>query len=142
MRSPKVFVDSDVVISSLLSGRGAAHFLLDKQATKSIISNISKVEIERVATRLGIDKERLKDLIKGKFKVVKLNVDLAKIKSDFGSYASDPNDAHIVAGAKQAKAKFLLTYNIRHFKREKIRDDFKIIVLTPAAYLQYLRNLE
>lgn len=142
MRAPKVFVDTDVVISSLLSNRGAAYFLLDKQADKSIISNISKVELERVAARLEIDKERLKDLIKSKFEVVKLNVNLAKIKRDFRNYTSDPNDAHIVAGAKQVKAKFLLTYNTRHFKREKIRDDFKIIVVTPAQHLQYLRSLE
>lgn len=141
MSPPKVFVDSDVVISSLLSNKGAAYLLLNKQSSKSIISNVSKVELERVAVRLGIDKDKLQDLIKNKFKVIKLSVDLPKIKSDFQIYASDPDDAHIVAGAKQAKTKFLLTYNIKHFRREKIKDDLNIVVLTPAGYLQYLRSL-
>ncbi len=51
------------------------------------------------------------------------------------------NDAHIVLGAKQAKGKFLVTYNIKHFLVEKIREDVGIIVLTPAFLLQYLRSL-
>ena len=142
MRDVKVFVDSDVVISSLLSDKGAAHFILNKQSSKSIISNVSKVELERVSDRLGISGGKLQDLIKNKFKVIKLSADLPKIKSDFQIYASDVNDAHIVAGAKQAKAKFLLTYNIRYFRREKIKNGLNIVVLTPAQYLQYLRSLK
>lgn len=142
MKGSKVFVDSDVVISSLLSDKGAAHLLLNAKGPRFIISNISKVELERVINRLGIDKNKLQDLIKNKLEVVKLSADLPKIKSDFKIYASDPNDTHIVAGAKQAKAKFLLTYNIRHFRREKIKDDLGMVVLTPAQYLQYLRSLK
>lgn len=47
-----------------------------------------------------------------------------------------------MAGAVEIKAKFLLTYNIRHFQRQKISEDFGIVVFTPAQYLQYLRSLE
>lgn len=130
-----------MVISSLLSDKGAAYFLLAKQSQKFFISNVSKVELKRVANRLGIDKDKLNDLIQNRLRVIKLSADLPKIKSDFQIYARDPNDAHIVVGAKQAKAKFLLSYNIRHFRREKIKDDFDIVVLTPAQYLQYLRSL-
>lgn len=142
MNAPKVFVDSDVVISSLISDKGAAYFLLAKQGHKSIISNVSKVELERAANRLEIGKEKLQDLIKNKLKVINLSADLPKIKNDFQIYVNDPDDAHIIAGVKQAKVKFLLTYNIRHFKREKIKDDFDVVVLTPAQYLQYLRSLK
>lgn len=67
---------------------------------------------------------------------------LEKIHKDFKDYTWDPDDAHIVAGAAEAKTKFLLTYNIRHFNIQKIKEDFDITVLTPAQYLQYLRSLE
>lgn len=141
MSRTKVFVDSDVVISSLISEKGAAHLLLNEQKSKFAISNISKIELERVASRLGIEKSRLQILVKTRLKPIRLTADLKKIKNDFKDYTTDPNDTHIIAGASRAKAKFLLTYNIRHFKRQKVNEDLGIIVLTPAQYLQYLRSL-
>lgn len=142
MNGTKVFVDSDVVISSLLSEKGAAYFLLNKQKDKFTISNLSKKEIKEVADSLEISRDKLQSLIKKKLKTIKLAANLEKIKKDFKDYTSDPNDAHIVAGAAKVKAKFLLTYNMRHFNRQKISEDFGITVLTPAQYLQYLRSLE
>lgn len=141
MNKDKVFVDSDVIISSLLSTKGAAYFLLNKQKDKFTISNFSKKEIRKVADRLEIGQDKLESLTK-RLKTIKLTQDLTKIKRDFKDYTSDVNDAHIVAGAVRAKAKFLLTYNIRHFNRQKISGNFGIIVLTPAQYLQYLRSTD
>lgn len=140
--SKKVFVDSDVVISSLLSQKGAAYLLLNQQKDSFIISNISQKELEKVIDRLGINPDKLQTLIKKRFKVVKLGGNIIRIKNDFEIYSSDPNDIHIVAGATKAKAKFLLTYNLKHFQKQKIYDDLGIIVLTPAQYMQYLRSLE
>lgn len=142
MRAFEVFVDSDVVISSLLSGKGAANLLLNKQGYKFTISNVSKVELKRVADRLAISQDKLQRLIQGRLKVVNLRASSTKIKNDYKTYSNDPNDAHIVAGAKVAKAKFLLTYNLKHYNGQKIKDDLGIIVLTPAQYLQYLRSLD
>lgn len=142
MRTKRVFVDSDVIISSLLSTKGAAYLLLNQQGNKFVISNVSKKELERVADRLEVDQDKLHKLIRNRFKTVKLAADLTKIKRDFEDYTSDPNDAHIVAGAAKAKVKFLLTYNIKHFNRQKISEKFGITILTPAQYLQYLRSSE
>lgn len=85
----KVFVDSDVIISSLLSTKGAAYFLLNEQKDKFTISNISKKELEKVADRLGINQEKLHNLIQKKFKSVKLTTDLTKIKRDFQHYRDE-----------------------------------------------------
>ena len=60
----------------------------------------------------------------------------------FGQHSRDPNDAHIIAGAVKAKAQFLLTYNLKDYKIDKIKKDFGIIVTTPAKFLQYLRSLQ
>lgn len=141
MKRIKVFVDSDVIISSLISEKGAAYFLLYKQKANFVISDISKAEIEEVVGRLKLDQNKLKDLIKRKFKVVKLTKNIPSIKRDLKDYTSDSDDAHIVAGAIKTKAKFLLTYNLRHFNRLRINKDLGITVLTPAQYLQYLRSL-
>lgn len=141
MRSIKVFVDSDVVISSLLSEKGAAYLLLNEQKSNFVISNISKIELENIVERLNLEQNRLNQLIKKRLKVIKLKKELAEIKKDFKTYTTDANDTHILAGAIISKAKFLLTYNIKHFLRQKIKQDLGIIVFTPAQYMQYLRSI-
>ncbi|MDP3758326.1 MAG: hypothetical protein Q8Q86_01275, partial [Candidatus Daviesbacteria bacterium] len=85
MRKTKVFVDSDVVISSLLSQKGAAYLLLNEQNSNFVISNISKNEIEVVAERLNIGQNKPQDLIKKYLKVIKLKKEISKIKNDFKS---------------------------------------------------------
>ena len=95
----KVFVDSDVIISALLSTKGAAYFLLNELKDKFTISNFSKKEIREVADRLEINPVKLQSLIKRRFKSINLTKDLTKIRRDFKDYTTDVNDAHIVAGA-------------------------------------------
>lgn len=137
----KVFVDSDVVLSSLLSSKGAANFLLNEVDLKPVISDVSLLEIERGIAKLSLDKNQLKNLVKNRLDLIELKESTKKIKESFENYIFDENDAHIVAGAKKAKAKVILSYNLKHFNRQKIIEDFGITVLTPGQYLQYLRSL-
>lgn len=134
----KVFIDSDVVISSLISKTGAAHYLVNNLNLELWVSNKSVEELIRVSKRLGINDKDLKNLLSNRFSEIKL----AAIKQELEQYTLDPNDIHIVAGAKKARAKFLVSYNIRHFKIDKIAEDLKIVVLTPARFLQYLRSIQ
>ena len=60
--------------------------------------------------------------------------------TQFEKYIYDPYDGHIIAGARQGKARFLLTFNLKDFNREKIKRDFNIILMTPGMYLQFLRS--
>ena len=62
------------------------------------------------------------------------------LKKIYGGYVSDIKDIHIVAGAVISKADFLISYNLKHYHQDKIKQDFKIILLTPARFLQYLRS--
>lgn len=137
-----VFVDSDVVISSLLSTIGAAYLLLQNKTNKYFyISSISKQELERVCKDLSIKKDKLEKLINEKLKIVNVDMQIKDIKSKYGKYVYDINDAHIVAGAIFSKADFLITYNTKDYKIQKIKNDLNIIIFTPAMLLQYLRSL-
>jgi len=138
----KVFVDSDVVLSSLLSSKGAANFLLNEVDLELAISNVSLIEIKHGIIKLNLDKNQLRKLVKNRLKIIELKDSIMKIKKIFKSYVFDEDDAHIVAGAKRTKAKIILSYNLKHFDRQKINEDLGIAVLTPAQYLQYLRSLE
>lgn len=135
-----VFVDSDVIISSLLSKTGAAYLLMRDTRIDRYISDVSFTELKRVADVLHLPQKDLQKLVDAQCKILKIGEHKRDLKG-MTEYARDNNDAHIVLGASQAKAKFLVTYNIKHFLVEKIREDMGIIVLTPAFLLQYLRSL-
>lgn len=137
-----MYVDSDVVISSLFSGTGAAYYLLNKSSITPVISSLSVQELKNVISRLNIDQNRLLELTKKHLKLVELKQRIASLKTKYSPYVFDVNDGHIVAGAQKEKVSFLLTYNLKHYKIAKIKDDLNIQVITPALFLQYLRSLE
>ena len=114
--------------------------LLSKKDQNYYISNLSKRELTIVAGRLSIDKTKLTFTIKNKLKLVTIKDDLDSIKIRFSQHTKDPNDAHVIVGAVKAKVQFLLTYNLKDYKIDKIKKAFGIIVITPAKFLQYLRS--
>lgn len=138
----KIFIDSDVIISSLLSQTGASHIILNNTFLKAFISNFSYEELNKVVNKLRIDKNRLEKLVKERLKTVKIGLDKDKILNKFGDYAYDMEDVHIVAGAKKAKVKFLVTFNTKDFKIKEIQQNLGIRVMRPGQLLQYLRSLE
>ena len=135
----RVFIDSDVVISSLLSTTGAAYFLLNQSEIHPVISNVSYEELQIVVNRMTINPEKFKTSSK-QFEKYTLSQKLSQIKKSYASYVTDINDAHIVAGAKESHVKYLITYNLKHFKTDKIKSELDILLLTPALFLQYLRS--
>ncbi|PIZ48306.1 hypothetical protein COY29_04040 [Candidatus Woesebacteria bacterium CG_4_10_14_0_2_um_filter_39_14] len=140
-RKITAFVDSDVVISSLISKLGAAYFLINETSLKFFISNISLKELKVVVKKLGLKNEALERLVKKQFYITSLKTDLKKIEEKYKDYVMDINDSHIIAGVVKSKVKFLITYNLRHFNVDKIKRDFDILIMTPARFLQYLRSL-
>lgn len=137
----KIFVDSDVVISSLISKKGGAYFLIHTAKLNLFVSDLSITEMGIVSERLDLNEDKFGSLIRDKFKQVELKESVERIKKQFGDYVLDINDAHIVKGAQKAQAEFLISYNTKDFKVDKIKKDFNIIVIAPANFLQYLRSL-
>lgn len=136
----RVFIDSDVVISSLLSSSGAAYFLLHQTQITPVISSLSLVELRIVAKRLGIASEKLERIVRQRFEVIDLTTKLKDIQEEYLDYVTDINDAHIVAGVCTAKTKYFISYNLKHFKSDKIKNKLGVVLLTPALFLQYLRS--
>jgi len=135
-----VFLDSDVIISSLISKNGVAYLLINNEKITKYISNISLKEIEVVIKRLKLNLKNFKNILTN-FKVITLKNDLNDIKNEYNIFVTDQNDAHIICGAKEKSVDFLITYNIKHYKKDIIKQNLKIITLTPALFLQYLRSL-
>src|SRR5947209_988952 len=107
--SHAIYVDSDVVISSLLSSTGAAYLLIHHtDDIELFVSNLSQKELEIVATRLEISLKELKLLLEKRFNFVDLKDTMDETRKEYKDYVTDNNDAHIVLGAKEAKARFLI----------------------------------
>jgi len=98
--------------------------------------------LDRAVDKLGVDKSNLEGLLKNRLKTIKVKLDKEKILDKFGDYTNDIKDAHIVAGTKTAKAKFLVTFNIKDYKIEKIQQELGIRVITPGGLMQYLRSID
>ena len=135
-----VFIDSDVIISSLISDLGAAYQLINNKNLVCFISNISHQELILVVKKLNLNDKKLRQVIKEKLKVVKLSQGLNQIKTKYKNCVKDTNDAHIVAGAVESSVNFLVSYNVRHFEINKIKAKYNIQIMTPGTFLQFLRS--
>lgn len=138
MEEIKVFLDSNVVFSSLLSTKGASFQILKNNKIIKIISRTIKNEVLEVAKRHNIDLSNKK--IFAGLKIISLHLKKDKVNKLYSSYVSDLEDSHVVAGAHKSKSKFLLTHNIKHYQIAKIQNDLGIIVIKPGLFLQYLRS--
>ena len=131
-----VFLDTDVVISSIISDLGAAYLIINENLkVDKYVSDKSVLEIQRVAERLGLEKSKVMQVL-GNFKLVR-NTDTKKYRQ----YTFDNFDEPIINGVAEAKVKFLITYNLKHYDLEKIKRELDILVMPPGKFLQYLRSI-
>src|SRR3989338_8086625 len=94
----RVFVDSDVIISSFLSKTGAAYLLTHSKLVAPIVSQYSMQEIKKVCTRLKISMKHTNSAFKN-YRQIIIPTDLKIIRTQYKKYTLDENDAHIIAGA-------------------------------------------
>ena len=79
MKQARVFLDSDVVISSLISSTGAASALLTFKGLNLYSSNLSQKEVKQVTKRLKLDESEVKILLE-KLKTTTITEIPSKIK--------------------------------------------------------------
>ena len=139
MEEIKVFLDTDVIISALLSDKGASYKLLNDTKFNKIISKAITEEINEVSRRENINKEAVRAILK-KTIITPLFLFKEKLLKSYSKYVFDEEDSHVVAGAYISKSDFLLTHNLRHYHAVKIRNDLGIKVMRPGDFLQYLRS--
>ncbi|MBI2008331.1 PIN domain-containing protein [Candidatus Amesbacteria bacterium] len=138
-KSPRLFVDSNVIVSCVRSQTGASYIVLHELSFRCHTSNECQKEIQEISTKQLLNPALVKRTI-SKLTVVNLKLSDAEILRRFGKYVTDLDDAHVIAGAKQVRAKFLLTHNLKHFQIDKIKKNLNIEVITPGRFVQSLRN--
>lgn len=138
----KIVLDSDVVIAGLISLKGAGNFLLENFLGEKSVRVLSSTEqIKEIKAVLKKDKFVWKKQ-EPLWKKFQKNTSKIKISSlrPFYSYVLDKNDAHILAAAVLGQASFLITYNLKDYLLEKIKDKFDILVVRPGYFIQFCRQ--
>lgn len=135
----KVFLDSDIIISSLISERGAAYDMFSlPHGIELTISDESEKEITDVIIRMDLSLKTYESHRKNKLNIIQTNSEKIDL---YNKYTYDIKDMHIVAASHLSKAKFLITYNFKHYNINQIKNDLDIIIYQPGQFMQYLRSI-
>lgn len=143
VRSWRVFLDSSVLVSGIISQSGASSAILDLGEAAEIIIVLSKgvlVETDRVLEKKfpGLAGE-FRTFIKNLLPVVTADPTAREIRE--AESAIDKDDAPILAAAQKVNIHYLVSLDTRHFHSSKVRQYLKAPIVTPAQFLTEFRKV-
>lgn len=138
MRTPKVVIDTNVLIAALRSRRGASFKLLtligrgyfDYAVSVPLVIEYEEVAL-RQAAELGISPSAIHAILDR----LCFWADQRVIFFLWRPYLADPEDDMVLEVAIESGAHYILSYNTRDFGN---LDQFGIQVLTPKEFLQHI----
>lgn len=136
---PTVLFNASVVLAGLKSpsgGSGKLLFWSKKHNIKGIISEVILDEVLRNSDKIGMSKKDVDSKIQRVF-IIHPEPKQKEVKQ-FNNMVVDFGDAHVLASAKEAKVKFLVTLDQKHLLilQSKVRG-FKIV--TPGQLIELLK---
>ena len=138
MAKNRIFLDSDVIVSSLLSTTGASFWLVNQSKDRIYISQAVLTEVKSTLSKLNLPTSKIETL--KSINIVVLGLSKPRVAEEYIPYVTDPHDSHVVAGAHKTKSGYLLTHNQKHFRSQLIKQELGINVLKPGKYLQFIRS--
>ncbi len=150
-RVVKVFLDSNVILSGLLSERGAPRILLDLLSLRLpfLIGSTGRynlIEIER-----NLKKKMPSLLVLYKVYLPKLNLKVIPLPrpEDVRNFSGQiaEKDIPVLISAIRSKAELLVTGDKKHFGKMRELDKYPIHVVTPSEFIdsilpEILKGLE
>ena len=147
----RVFLDSNVILSGLLSERGAPRIILDVLSLKlpfliGLTGRYNLIEIER-----NLKNKMPSLLFLYKVYLPKLNLKVIPLPRpedirDFSGQIAE-KDIPVLISAIRSKGDFLVTGDRRHFEKLKTVDKYSLKIVTPSEFIdiflpEILRNLD
>ena len=141
-KAVRVFLDSNVILSGLISDKGAPRICLDLLTLKlpfldGCTGRFNLMEIERTL------KKRMPGLLPLYRKYIPLlNLKIIPLPSpqeirEFAGKIAD-KDVPVLVSAIQGKADFLVTGDKRHFQKLRTGKDYPLQIATPAEFVDRL----
>ncbi len=143
IKSWRVFLDSSVLISGVISQTGASSAILDLGEAAEIVIVLSQgvlVETDRVFERkfpalIG----EFRRFIKNLSPVITEDPNPQEIRD--AENIIDKDDALILAAAKKADIRYLVSLDTKHFHLDKVRQYLKCPIVTPSEFLREFRSI-
>lgn len=138
----RVFLDTNVLIAGLASRTGASAAILDLGEAEEVIVVASRqvlVEADRVfLAEFPHLLERYRRFIKNLAPLLADDPERKEVEE--AKQVIEPDDAPILAAARQEKVDYLVTLNTRHFHTAKVRAYLPLPVVTPAEFITAFRK--
>lgn len=135
---PKLFLDSSVIIAAALSPTGGAFRILQEAQQNKLKLYISSFVFTEVTTALQKKYPDNLSVFKALFSEtpIKFVKDPSSNSVNKAMNSIHSVDAPILAAAIKAKPDFLVTWNTKHFLKNKVIQNVPFIVCTPKEFLQ------
>lgn len=138
-KAVRVFLDSNVILSGLISDRGAPRIILDLLTLKlpfleGCTGRFNLMEIER-----NLKKKVPQALSVYRHYLPQLNLQIVPLPrphelTQFAGKIAD-KDVPVLASAITGKAAFLVTGDKRHFQKVASRGEYAVRIVTPAEFV-------
>ena len=136
MKLQRIVIDTNILISAMLSSQGASFKLISligKQHFNYVMSVPLMVEYEDVLKRKNYEIELSEDAINNILDRICYHADLREIFYLWRPYLNDPKDDLVLELAVESNCDSIITYNLKDFKNV---DKFGLKALTPKIFLQ------
>jgi len=142
MKTPDIVLDTNVIVATLRSRKGASNRLLSLVGTHKFeihdsVPLILEYEdvLQRQRAELGLSQEDVADFIDSLCSMAHHH----KIYFLWRPVLSDANDDLVLELAVTARCQYIVTHNIRDFKGS---DQFGIKSITPREFLRTIREVK
>jgi predicted nucleic acid-binding protein len=138
-KAVRVFLDSNVILSGLISDKGAPRVILDLLSLKlSFLSGLTgQYNIAEIERNLEKKAPAIIPVYRKYFPEIKLEIIplpfSEEIKKFSGSIAD--KDIPVVVSAINGKADFLVTGDKKDFEKLKMKGDYPFKILSPSEFL-------
>jgi predicted nucleic acid-binding protein len=138
----RLFLDSNVILSGLLSDKGAPRIILDLLTLKlpflvGSTGRYNLIEIER-----NLEKKMPGILAVYKRYLPRLNLKIVPLPKpeQLGEFAGKitDKDVPILISAIRSKADFLVTGDKQHFQKLKLPGDYLFRIVTPSEFINVI----
>lgn len=140
-----VYLDSSVILSGLASPEGGSGSVLKAARLKKLRLLTTNSVIEEVGEhlqKLKIDPDKLHRLLSSKYLLLKKKPSETSIKK-FLKVVTDPDDAHVVAGAAFSGANYFLSLDKKHILTPDVKRFLKPMqILSPKEFWSSLRKIK
>ena len=141
-RSVRVFLDSNVILSGLLSDKGAPRIILDLLTLKLPFLVSSTGRYDLIEIQRNLEKKMPKLLAVYKRYLPRLNLKIIPLPQpdELGAFAGKiaDKDVPILISATRSKADFLITGDKQHFQKMKSPADYLFRIVTPSEFMNVI----